>query len=144
MTHQFKLEMASPGIDRLKQNGGFDVTTPTVSSSCYEQHLRHIWSANHVSTFKMPWELSMSTPWDACKRLRTNRLELHGPLPPVPVTATACHSEGSSVEILSFKQIGVKAIKNADDRLWSDKLSWERKCAYTKMGWHHFEASWSF
>jgi len=80
----------------------------------------------------MPWELSMNTPWDACKRLRTNKIDLHGPLPPVPVTAKVFHSECAATEILSFKQIGVKAAKHADDRLWSDKLSWERKCAYKK------------
>ena len=80
----------------------------------------------------MPWELAMITPWDACKRLRTNKIDLHGPLPPVPVTAKVCHSECVATEILSFKQIGVKAAKHADDRLWSDKLSWERKCAYKK------------
>ncbi|CAL1157038.1 unnamed protein product [Cladocopium goreaui] len=74
----------------------------------------------------------MNTPWDACKRLRTNKIDLHGPLPPVPVTAKVCHSECVATEILSFKQIGVKAAKHADDRLWSDKLSWERKCAYKK------------
>ena len=124
--------MTAPSFDRLKQNGGSDRSTATVSSSCYEQHVRHIWTANHVSNFKMPWDLSMKTPWEVCKRLRTNRLDLHGPLPPVPVIAVADNSEGSFTESLSFKQMGVKAIKSADDRLWSEKLSWERKCAYKK------------
>ena len=132
LTHQFRIDMTALGSDRLKQNGGTNMSTPTVSSSCYEQHVRHIWTANHVSNFKMPWDLSMKTPWEVCKRLRTNRLDLHGHLPPVPVTAIADSSEGPFSETLSFKQIGVKAIKSADDRLWSEKLSWERKCAYKK------------
>ena len=132
VTHQFRIDMTAPSFDRLKQNGGPYMSTSTVSSSCYEQHVRHIWTANHVSNFKMPWDLSMKTPWEVCKRLRTNRLDLHGPLPPVPVIVVADNSEGSFTESLSFKQIGVKAIKSADDRLWSEKLSWERKCAYKK------------
>jgi hypothetical protein len=80
----------------------------------------------------MPWELTLNTPWDACKKLRTSSFDLHGPLPPVPVSANVCNSDEGADEILSFKQIGVKAVKNADSRLWADKLSWERKCAYKK------------
>ena len=124
--------MAASGSGNLKRTGGFNMDSSTVSKSCYEQHLRHIWSTNHASTFKMPWELNLNTPWDVCKKLRTSNFDLHGPLPPVPITAEVCNSDEGKVEILSFKQIGVKAVKNADSRLWADKLSWERKCAYKK------------
>ena len=124
--------MAASGSGDLKRTGGFDIDSSTVSKFCYEQHLRHIWTTNHASTFKMPWELTLNTPWDACKKLRTSSFDLHGPLPPVPVSANVCNSDEGADEILSFKQIGVKAVKNADSRLWADKLSWERKCAYKK------------
>ena len=120
------------GADRLKRNGGFDLTTPAVSSSCHERYIRHIWNADQNSTFKMPWELSMDTPWDACKRLRTNEIDLHGPLPPMPVSAKVRNSEGAIAETLPFKQNGVKDAKHADDLLLSDRLSWERKGTYKK------------
>ena len=91
--------MAASGSGHLKRTGGFDTDSSTVSKFCYEQHLRHVWTTNHASTFKMPWELSLNTPWDACKKLRTSGFDLHGPLPPVPVSANVCNSDEGADEI---------------------------------------------
>ena len=124
------------GTDRLKRNGGFDLTTPAVSASCHEQRIRHIWTTDQNSTFKMPQEFSMDTPWNAYKKLRSNKIDLHGLLPPVPVSAKVCNSDGAAAEILPFKQSGVKDAKHADDPLLSDKLSWGRKRVYKK--WDSF------
>lgn len=115
-----------------KRTGGMDALTPAVSNDVYEQHFRHIWTSNHISNFKTPWELTMTTPWEACKRLRTIRADIRGPSPPVSIASGGCQTKHPDIEVVSFKQVGIKALKGADDRLWKDKLSWEHKCAYKK------------
>ena len=118
----------------LKQTGEITDTGQCniVSSSEYDQNLRHIWTQHFKSAVKMPWERTLSTPWEVCKRLRTNETEFGGAMPPMPFFQTAETEAAGSNEILTFKQVGIRAAKNTDVRLWSEKLSWERKCAYKK------------
>lgn len=125
---------SSSVIPGLKQTGGSTDTDRSdfVSSSVYDQNLRHIWTQHFKSSFRMPWERTLNTPWEVCKRLRTNDMEVSGAIPPLPVATPRNTEDASHIEVLNFKQVGIRAVKGSDDRLLSEKLSWERKCAYKK------------
>ena len=102
----------------------------------YDIHLRNIAAAGRNSHRKMPWELSLSTPWDVSKKLRGDGILEAGPLPPIPGNGTALNK----VEIAdlydaasdSFKTAKIALKSSSDTRLWQEKLSWERKAAYKK------------
>ena len=50
----------------------------------YDMHVQNISSANFQSQRKMPWDLTMTTPWEVSKKMRGERLFNFGILPPVP------------------------------------------------------------
>ena len=40
----------------------------------YEMHLQNVTSANYRSQRKMPWDLTLNTPWEVSKKLRGEKL----------------------------------------------------------------------
>ena len=100
----------------------------------YEFHLRHLVSSNKAATFKQPWEHSMSTPWDVCKRFKAGEIFGKGPMPPIPkpITVSEFQKEFNPCGINAFKDAGLVLKSKSDEKLWSEKLSWERKAAYKK------------
>ena len=55
-------------------------------SDAYSLHLAHVWNSNRASSFTMPWERVMPTPWQACKRMRTVYSDMvRVAMPPIPV-----------------------------------------------------------
>ena len=54
-------------------------------------------------------------------------------MPPMPHFAGEVASEVESAMIEdSFTKVGLRAVSASDQRLWQDRLSWERKCACKK------------
>ena len=99
----------------------------------YNLHLTHVWSANRSTAFTMPWERTMTSPWQACKRMRTVFPDMvRTPLPPLPVRSEPEAKDEAVFEETAFKIAGLRAASNIDNRLWAEKLSWERKAAYKK------------
>lgn len=99
----------------------------------YSLHLAHIWSANRSSAFTMPWERTMATPWQACKRMRTVYPDMiRAAMPPMPIRPEPEQRVDETLEETAFKIAGLRAASNIDNRLWAEKLSWERKAAYKK------------
>ena len=98
----------------------------------YNMHLAHVWNSNRTSAFTMPWERTMPSPWQACKRLRTVFPDMiKRPMPPMPIVQQDIQGE-TSFDDTAFKIAGLRVASNVDDRLWTEKLSWERKAAYKK------------
>ena len=103
--------------------------------TAYDLHLRHVVASENRSSVKMPWDVKMATPWEVCKRMRGEQLFDLGTMPPMPrmhvdATTTAGSAEHSLDDAL--KAAGITLKSSNDTRLWSEKLSWERKTAYKK------------
>ncbi|CAL1143235.1 unnamed protein product [Cladocopium goreaui] len=62
-----------------------------------------------------------------------DELEADEGMPPMPHFAGEVASEVESEMIEdSFTKVGLRAVSSSDQRLWQDRLSWERKCACKK------------
>ena len=109
------------------------VRSPSVGIQ-YDLHLRHLISSNRAVSFKLPWEQNMSTPWDVCKRFKAGEIFGKGVMPPIPkpITAAEFQEEFNPGGIDAFKNAGLVLKTKSDMKLWSEKLSWERKAAYKK------------
>ena len=55
-----------------------------------------------------------------------------GQLPPLPAVGTELNVKSFASEDSIFQSAGLKFAKSTDERIWREKLSWERKCAYKK------------
>ena len=110
-----------------------DSSSGVFDGDAYSLHLTHVWSANRSTAFTMPWERTMTSPWQACKRMRTVFPDMvRTPLPPLPVGSEPEAKDEAVFEETAFKIAGLRAASNIDNRLWAEKLSWERKAAYKK------------
>ena len=102
----------------------------------YDMHLQNVVSANYKSQRKLPWEFSLSTPWEVSKRLRGDNLFSIGTLPPIPGNRSELNSVGltglGDAANDAFRSAGIALRSSGDTRLWQEKLSWERKAAYKK------------
>ena len=102
----------------------------------YEMHLQNITSANYRSQRKMPWDLTLNTPWEVSKKLRGEKLFNVGILPPIPGNKTELNRTGfaelGDTTSDAFKSAGIALRSSSDTRLWQERLSWERKAAYKK------------
>jgi hypothetical protein len=102
-------------------------------AEAYNLHLAHVWNSNRTSAFTMPWDKTMPTPWQACKRLRTVYPDMvKTAMPPMPVRQEQEAQLDFYTGDSSFKVAGLRAASSIDNRLWAEKLSWERKAAYKK------------
>ena len=99
----------------------------------YNMHLAHVWTQNRSSAFTMPWDRVMTSPWQACKRMRTVYADMvKSAMPPMPVRQQQeVQLEEASTDS-ALKIAGIRAANNIDNRLWAEKLSWERRAAYKK------------
>ena len=102
----------------------------------YDMHLQNITPANFQTQRKMPWDLTMNTPWEVSKKMRGEKLFNFGVLPPVPGSCKTLDNSGLAdfceVASDSFKAAGIALRSSNDTRLWQERLSWERKAAYKK------------
>ena len=125
----------------LKQTGGSGDTNGCIStlnnggsgahSLHWAFHVRHVWSNLHQSGFKQPWELSMTSlnsdslePWN-------KRLKVAGNLGPQSMTDSKPEPEIPVVASI-YNQVGLKLTKKLDEKVWEQRLSYERKAAYKK------------
>lgn len=75
----------------------------------------------------------MSSPWQACKRMRTVFPDMiKSAMPPMPQGRAQEVQQDTVLDDTAFKMAGLRVAKNIDSRLWSEKLSWERRAAYKK------------
>ena len=79
----------------------------------------------------MPWDLKLETIEDVVEKAR-NVFTISGQIPPLPVARPDALVQTDMVAGSCFQQAGLKFAKTTDDRLWKERLSWERKCAYKK------------
>eukprot|EP00435_Cladocopium_sp_Y103_P013914 s2855_g3.t1 len=95
--------------------------------SCLRES-KHVFSNN----IKMPWERQFVGPVDVVR----NVFKLPVPLRELSQNAVAYNDTGSqhdSIEVGSaFRKAGLKLVKTCDERLWSERLSAERKAAIRK------------
>ena len=100
----------------------------------YEKHLAFCWnrfrkSESHV----MPWDACLRTPFDVFSS-SMQVMPLSGNMPLMPKV----HSSANNLEVgpelskSAFREAKLKFATTADNKLWHEKLSWERKCAYKK------------
>ena len=110
-----------------------DDRTAGFDGDAYNLHLAHVWSSNRATAFTMPWERTMPSPWQACKRMRTVFPDMiKSAIPPMPATIQTDLQSDDVLEETAFKIAGLRVASNIDNRLWSEKLSWERRAAYKK------------
>ena len=126
----------------LKQTGGLhsgclsnNVHQYSRSDDSYSAHLQFLVSCNRQTSFKQPWELSMSTPMDVCnKRFKCDGFFKNVVMPPIPKPLTTAEfaSKFQCGTLDAFKDAGLSLKKKSDDKLWEERLSFERKAAYKK------------
>ena len=75
----------------------------------------------------------MTTPWQVCKRMRTAFPDMiKSAIPPMPLQPERETPMDEVATDSAFRMAGLRAASSIDNRLWSEKLSWERKAAYKK------------
>ena len=90
------LHLPGPRHDLLKMTGVPNHSTAIMPFSsnfgnnfdddAYNMHLAHVWTQNRSSAFTMPWDRVMTSPWQACKRMRTVYADMvKSAMPPMPV-----------------------------------------------------------
>eukprot|EP00438_Fugacium_kawagutii_P025313 Skav217866 [mRNA] locus=scaffold2487:52317:58797:+ [translate_table: standard] len=103
------------------------------TQQAYMLHRQFCWTSKQSRKCNtMPWDLKMRSPCqmlsDAMKPITWNSNLL-----PLPLTSQDAPTESETVMLDdAFTKVGLKAAKGGDKRLWDDRLSWERKCAYKK------------
>ena len=98
----------------------------------YETHVQ--FCCNNIRKFDglvMPWECRMQGPKDWLSGAFP-QMSFYGPMPPMPHVQTDNPVSIRSAIDGCFQQAGLKFAKATDERLWQEKLSWERKCAFKK------------
>lgn len=81
---------------------------------------------------KMPWERKFIGPYDRLAEVHKLPTPLKD-LIPVMRSDTKCQDVGEQLEVTgAFKRAGLKLLKACDERLWTDRLSAERKAAIRK------------
>ena len=87
----------------------------------YEMHLQNITSANYRSQRKMPWDLTLNTPWEVSKKLRGEKLFNVGILPPIPGNKTELNKTGfaglDDTASDAFKSAGIALRSSSDTAL---------------------------
>ena len=97
----------------------------------YNVHLQSCWrNVRKRDEMPMPWDLRMKRP-DETGVLREG-LAVTGQLPPLPAVGTELNVKSFASEDSIFQSAGLKFAKSTDERIWRERLSWERKCAYKK------------
>ena len=110
-----------------------DDSSNSFDSDAYDIHLAHVWSSNKTAAFTMPWDRAMTTPWQACKRMRTVFPDMiKSAIPPMPLRPEREAPLDEVATDSAFRMAGLRVASSIDNRLWSEKLSWERKAAYKK------------
>ena len=99
----------------------------------YLKHTQFCWNARQTKkVHTMPWDLKMSK----CMRPQLNSVAMpswSSRLPPLPCfPGELVDSLESDFVEDSFARVGLRAVKASDQRLWEERLSWERKCACKK------------
>ena len=130
--------------DQLKQNGGLgsdsddnsDVSgsfSGATNSSVYDNQLIHVWRTQVEHPKIFPWQLKCKSPFDVVQKNVFGGMQIAGHLPPMPLVKQAAEiSSDLGIQEDVFKQMGLKAVKTSDQRLWGQKISYERKAAYKK------------
>ena len=114
-------------------SSSFSNATNGYDPDVYNMHLGHVWTQNRATSFTMPWDRVMSTPWQACKKMRTVYPDMvKSAIPPMPVLDDRVVQQDDFDTDSAFKMAGLRAAGNIDNRLWAEKLSWERRAAYKK------------
>ena len=114
----------------LDEQGSQDMIS--VDFNAYNQHLQSCWNKVRRDKFLlMPWDLSLKTPQDFVAKTH-DVFCISGQMPPLPISGQASSPAGEAIEGSMFQQAGLKFAKCTDDRIWKERLSWERKCAYKK------------
>ena len=110
-----------------------DVSLDSFDADAYNLHLTHVWSNNRTSAFTMPWDRTMTSPWQACKRMRTVFPDMvKSAMPPMPIQPDGVKPVDEVATDSAFRLAGLRVASNIDNRLWAEKLSWERRAAYKK------------
>ena len=94
-------------------------------------HVRHAWSNLHQSCFKQPWDFSMTSANSDCLEPWKKKLKVTGNLGPQSIVDSKPEPEIPVVASI-YKEVGLKLSKKIDEKVWEQKLSYERKAAYKK------------
>ena len=116
--------MATSG--ELKRNWGLE--------DGYDKHLASCWNKlRRRETFSLPWDAKLKTPFDiASKAWEVMPMSGNMPLMPSLCSTSDSLEVGPEPSKSAFKEAKLKFASSTDNRLWSEKLSWDRKCAYKK------------
>ena len=95
--------------------------------SCYGA-AKHSFS-NHV---KMPWERTMQGPYDKFLEVRRVQAAVRDFIPEVVESVPHADSMSNTLHDTAFKKAGLKMLRACDERLWTERLSDERKAAIRK------------
>ncbi len=130
--------------EQLKQSGGSGSDTDddndvsgsfsgATDSSVYDNQLIHVWRTQVEHPKIFPWQLKCKSPFDVIQKSVFGGMQIAGHLPPMPLVRQAEEvSTDLGIQEDTFKKMGLKAIKTSDQRLWEQKISYERKAAHKK------------
>ena len=105
---------------------------PEMDMQSYNQHLQFCWnSCRKTQILTMPWDARLKMPHEIMSDA-FKVMPMSGQMPPVPIAQQSTQPSGGTVEHSVFHKAGLRFAKATDERLWKEKLSWERKCAYKK------------
>ena len=134
VTHLSPLELKRKwGSSSSKELHDVSMQDPvTLDVNAYNIHLQSCWKRVRKDSFmSMPWDLRMKRP-DEVFASTGFQMQAEGQMPPLPVVSSETVIRHASTDDSVYKSAGLKFAKNTDERLWREKLSWERKCAYKK------------
>ena len=118
-------------IETDKPGSSTDSHAIDSSSLHWVFHVRHVWSNLHQSCFKQPWEFSMTSANSDSLEPWKKKFKVTGNLGPQSIVDSKPEPEIPVVNTI-YKEVGLKLSKKIDEKVWEQKLSYERKAAYKK------------
>ena len=95
--------------------------------SCYNSS-KHVFSNN----VKMPWDRRMLGPYDKFLDTSKSLVAVRDFIPDVGDAVPHSDSISTTLHDTAFKKAGLKMLRACDEKLWSERLSDERKAAIRK------------
>ena len=120
------------GSSEATTSADIDIGSIPICDNTFETHVQAC--SNQIRKtdgLTMPWECRMQGPKDWIAK-SFPMMSLSGPMPPIPQLQTDITTFVQPAKFGCFQQAGLKFAKATDERLWQERLSWERKCAFKK------------
>ena len=108
------------------------VQEPQLDMQTFDNLLQFCWnSCRKAQILSMPWDAHMRMPHEVVNDF-FRVMPMGGQMPPVPASRELTQTAMQTVSDSVFQKAGLKFAKATDERLWKERLTWERKCAYKK------------